>query len=112
MYYLNANNIYFNLKEKKSQAKAILNKNGKKERQNILHANSVKYLQSFCFFVCKCTLYMQLRKVKLKKSNVFISDTDTNQAVECLYNFLYTSEYIIIRWTQYNDIFIFVVFYQ
>lgn len=50
MYYLNANKIYFNLKKKKTQAKAILNKYGKKEKQNILHANSVKYLQSFWFF--------------------------------------------------------------
>lgn len=67
MYYLNANNIYFNLKEKKSQAKAILNKHGKKEKQNILHANSVKYLQSFCFFSVNAHCTCNYEKSNLKK---------------------------------------------
>lgn len=67
MNYLNANNIYFNLKKKKSQAKAILNKHGKKEKQNILHANSVKYLQSFCFFSVNAHCTCNYEKSNLKK---------------------------------------------
>lgn len=55
-HYLNANKNNFDFKKKTRQFK----KNGKKkENPNILHANSVIYLQSFrVFFFYKCTLYM------------------------------------------------------
>lgn len=91
---MNANKINFNLKEKKTQAKTIFNKNEKKENQNILHANSVLYLQSFCLFY-KCTLYMQQRKKSKSKSNVFTSDPDIKPVEDCSNPYLYTSKYII-----------------
>lgn len=37
------------------------------------------------------------KKSQIRKGNVFISDTDTDQAVDCPNIDLYTSKYIIIK---------------